>query len=123
MDFNDLDKDEKAVVRALMRLGARWPKALSLTVFEETVHVTGYGGDLVLPIPAIPAEDNYEDEAPAGRKWDYEFTLLGWALEPVRQRAVMTETQFQLFREGFEARAGQVSYISRRPWLPPERVK
>jgi hypothetical protein len=120
MDIDDLSPAARAAVRALQRLGKRWPESLRLTIFEKTLYVTENSLGLVIPIDGIPAG---EDAGLPGRLWDYQF-LMDDGAQLGRQlcRKTVTEAQFGALRDGMAALGLDMKEITRKPHLPSERV-
>lgn len=140
MEFKDLDAAEKAVIRAVQRVGGRWPKTLRLISAGGGLSVAwsdGKGPDqMVAAVPGIPLGGEWKRET-AGCWW-YEFTpelkdALYTTLEPSvralvhaalgrRHRMSFTEERWDEFRES-ALRCGIVLRdVQRTPVLPAEDV-
>jgi hypothetical protein len=140
MDFNDLDAAEKAAIRALQRIGGRWPKTMRLISAGGGLSVAwsdGNGPDqLIASVPGVPLGGEWQRET--ADYWWYEFTprrrdaqyarqeaAVRLLLHPAlyaRQRMSFSERDWEKFRES-AARCGiTLEDVQRTPCLPAEDV-
>lgn len=77
MDINELDPGEKAVIRALQRLGKRWPKCLRLISVGGGLNVAysapGRPDQIVAAVPAVPLGGEWQRDKTT--RWVYTFSV------------------------------------------------
>jgi hypothetical protein len=141
MEFKDLDAAEKAVIRALQRVGGRWGKNLRLISVGGGLNVAWSDGKSpdqpVAAIPGIPLGGEWQRNR-QNCGWWYEFTPrrkdAGYAeLEPAirlllspvlgeRRRVAFSEAGWEDFRESAHRCGISLWDVQRTPRLPAEDV-
>jgi hypothetical protein len=141
MDFKELSDAEKAVIRALQRVFARWPKTLRLISVGGGLTIAYSDGSApdrpVAVISGVPLGGEWPRDASADR-WVYEFTVrrrdavyarqetaVRLLLHPAladRQRITFTEQAWLEFLESAR-RCGLSLYdVYRTPVMPSEAI-
>jgi hypothetical protein len=140
MEFKDLDAAEKAVIRAIQRVGGRWPKALRLISAGGGLSVAWSDGkspdQLIASVPGIPLGGEWQRET--ADYWWYEFIperkdavyarmepSLRLLVQPAlgkRHRFSFTEARWDEFRESARRCGIALRNVQRTPVMPAEDV-